>query len=107
MSKLFDERWQDLGLTYEEAVHGIQTAALHEINLSAADNYVRWTDTSAAGPKHLRTGVNMALVEHGAIAALLIRKGIITEEEYVEELRLAANHELWKYEEAHSPISFR
>lgn len=36
--------------------------------------------------KHLRVGVNNALCELGAIAKLLIGKGIFTEEEYYESL---------------------
>ena len=35
-------------------------------------------------PKHLRVGINTAMCEHGALIRLLIAKGVITEEEYLE-----------------------
>jgi hypothetical protein len=39
-------------------------------------------DDSCFQPKHLRVGVNTALVETSAMARLLMSKNIITEEEY-------------------------
>ena len=44
-------------------------------------------------PKHLRVGVNSALVEASALAALLFRKKVITAEEYFDTLI-----EFWGYE---------
>lgn len=44
-------------------------------------------------PKHLRVGVNSALVEASAMSALLFRKGLITSEEYFDTLI-----EFWGYE---------
>jgi hypothetical protein len=35
-------------------------------------------------PKHLRVGVNSALIETSAVARLLFRKGVITAEEYYD-----------------------
>ncbi len=35
-------------------------------------------------PKHLRTGVNSALVFNATVVNLLVEKGIITREEYIE-----------------------
>lgn len=37
-------------------------------------------------PKHLRVGVNSALVDSAVLAKLLIDKGVITEEEYLTAL---------------------
>jgi hypothetical protein len=37
-------------------------------------------------PKHLRVGVNSALIGNAAIADLLMQKGIITHEEYLRSL---------------------
>ena len=51
-------------------------------------------------PKHLRVGVNSALVNHHAIATLLIEKGIITHEEYFEALAKSAEAERKRYEAA-------
>lgn len=37
-------------------------------------------------PKHLRVGVNSALIDSAALARLLFRKGIFTAEEYYDAL---------------------
>lgn len=37
-------------------------------------------------PKHLRVGVNSAMVETGVLAKILIDKGIVTEEEHLDAL---------------------
>lgn len=34
--------------------------------------------TDQCSPKHLRTGVNVAMVEHSALCELLVEKGIVT-----------------------------
>lgn len=90
--------WKDLGLTYEEALHGMQSGVFHEMNKGA--------DKSTT-PKHLRVGINSSMISDAALAYLLIKKGIITEEEYKEELRLVANNELALYESRHPGIIFR
>jgi hypothetical protein len=53
---------------------------------------------SETEPKHLRVGVNAALVDSGALAQLLIEKGIITREEYLKSLADAMEREANKYE---------
>jgi hypothetical protein len=40
-------------------------------------------EQSDLGPKHLRTGVNNAMCEHGALVALMIDKGLIKYEDYL------------------------
>lgn len=89
--------WRDLGLTWEEAAHGVQSGVAYEESNRLSD---------ATSPKHLRTGVNIAMVDHAALAYLLIGKGIITEEEYKEAIRQAMNDEVARYEEMHG-VSFR
>ncbi len=49
-------------------------------------------------PKHLRAGVNSALVDSGAIAGLLVAKGLITEDELWTALADGAEREHQKYE---------
>ena len=49
-------------------------------------------------PKHLRVGVNAALVETGVLAKILIDKGIITQLEYVTALADGMEAERMKYE---------
>jgi len=97
------EKWRDLGLTYEQAAHGMQTAVAFEIEQQRGDD----PNTRSTSPKHLRVGINARAVDHAALAYILIRKGIITEAEYLEELRLAMNDELARYQDAHPPVTFR
>lgn len=61
---------------YLKALHAVQSGVATELTL----------DASSGTPKHLRTGINSALVNDAAIAKLLIDKGIITEPEYVAEV---------------------
>lgn len=50
-------------------------------------------------PKHLRTGLNGVLCDHGALVDLLIRKGLITEQEYWEASVKMLKTEVARYEE--------
>lgn len=56
------------------------------------------SEARARSPKHLRVGVNSALVDSGALAALLIAKGVITEVEYAEALAFGMEREVNTYE---------
>ena len=49
-------------------------------------------------PKHLRVGVNAAMIEHGALVKVLIDKGLITEEEYWEAAVANMKAEVASYE---------
>lgn len=49
-------------------------------------------------PVHLRTGINAAMVEHAALARLLMDKGIFNEEEYTGVLADEAELEQLRYE---------
>lgn len=68
---------------YEAAMHAVQTG----IALLIA----RGRDL--ATPKHLRVGINSAMVTDNAIATLLIGKGVFTEPEYRDALAAAAERE--------------
>lgn len=74
---------------YKRAAHAVQTGVAAEIQLQL---------NNAASPKHLRTGVNTAKVEQGALAKLLISKGVFTEDEYFSELADAMERERDAYE---------
>lgn len=50
-------------------------------------------------PKHLRVGVNSAMVDSSALAELLIAKGIITEDEYAEAIAAGMEREAKAYED--------
>lgn len=75
-------------LPYPEAAHAMQSGVAQEI----ADG------NAAASPKHLRTGLNSAMVQDAALARLLVKKGLITFEEYNEEIRLEMCREVDRYE---------
>lgn len=85
---------EELNRRYMVAAHAVQAGVQMELN---DDPPTR--SGSAASPKMLRTGVNMAMVEHGALARLLIKKGLITHEEYMEELVAGVEEERRLYEE--------
>lgn len=73
---------------YEAALHAMQSGVKMEMNIN-----VRPTD-----PKHLRVGVNSALVNDQAVATLLMAKGIFTEAEYREAVTVAMEQEAARYE---------
>ncbi len=73
---------------YLNAMHGVQTAVAAGIELGDED----------ASPKHLRTGVNAAMVSHLAVANLLIEKNVITVDEYEKAQADAAELELAGYQ---------
>ena len=50
-------------------------------------------------PKHLRVGVNSALLDSSAVVKLLVSKGIITELEYFRELVALVQADLDSYQE--------
>lgn len=58
---------------YNAALHAVQTGVAMKMQLG---------EMSSTSPKHLRTGINSALVNCAGIAQLLMDKGIFTEEEY-------------------------
>ncbi|MHC5779709.1 hypothetical protein [Nostoc sp.] len=56
-------------------------------------------DASDTSPKHLRVGVNSTMVETGALAKLLMQKGVFTEEEYYQTLVQSMQNEVNLYKE--------
>jgi hypothetical protein len=61
--------------------------------------YMMKYDPAATSAKHLRVGVNSAMVDSGALAGLLMAKGIITELEYFTALRDKMKEEVDSYSE--------
>jgi transcription termination factor NusB len=85
----------DLQRRYEAAAHAVQAG----VGMELADDERHHNTNSSASPKQLRTGVNMAMIEHGALVRILIAKGLFTEEEYFEELVKGVEDEKRLYEE--------
>lgn len=80
---------RDLGLSYHEAAHGVQSALALQESKGA----------KLLTPKHMRVGIDMSKSDHGALVDLLISTGIIKHEDYLEALRLYANDELAEWQE--------
>lgn len=74
--------------TYTEAAHAMQSGVAMMMNI----------DPSETTPKHLRVGINSAMVETSTIVGLLIEKGIITSDEWKAALTKEMNAEVERYE---------
>jgi hypothetical protein len=72
---------------YQQLAHAMQSGVAYE-----KDEFER-------EHKHLRVGINAAHVDHSALVGLLIKKGIITQEEYLDALVEAMEAEVKRYEE--------
>lgn len=79
---------------YRGLMHAMQSGVAHAMELGSDE----------ASPKHLRVGINAAMVNHGALASLLIEKGLITEAEYWDTLIEYAENEVANYETALSKL---
>lgn len=69
-------------------MHGVQSGVAAKMEL----------DPTETTPKHLRVGVNSAMVQHAALVRLLMSKGIVTEAEYWADQADAADEERERYE---------
>lgn len=74
-------------------MHGVQSGVALKMNHDGGPV------SGETSPKHLRTGVNAAMVEHSALTKLLIDKGVITVDEYQAELADSAERERLLYEQ--------
>jgi hypothetical protein len=73
---------------YRDAMHAVQSGVAMEMNF----------DPGPTSTKHLRVGVNSAMVQHGALVRLLVDKGFITWAEVWKELADEAEREQARYE---------
>jgi len=73
---------------YERAMHGVQSGVAAKMG---------YDPTETTG-KHLRVGVNSALLQNSALVLLLLRAGVITEDDYWAALADAAEQERALYE---------
>ena len=74
---------------YSKLMHAVQTGVAYKMNIDP-------TDTE---PKHLRVGINSAMIQISAIVRILIDKGVFTEEEYYEKLIEIAEDEVQMYKD--------
>jgi hypothetical protein len=88
MIDVVDIEEEELKSRYAAAMHAVQSgvAAMMEIGDKAAE------------PKHLRVGINSAMVNDAGLVALLVKKGVITNREYLEAIVEAAETEKASFE---------
>jgi hypothetical protein len=77
----------ELRRRYFDLAHAMQTGVAFTMEF----------DNSQAAPKHLRVGINSAMVEHSAVVRLLLKKGVFTEVEYYEALCEVMEEEVQRY----------
>jgi hypothetical protein len=75
---------------YNAALHAVQSGVALEIERRP---------NGAHSPKHLRTGVNSAMIQNGALVRLMVDKGVITWPEWFDRLALEAEREQKAYED--------
>lgn len=80
---------QDLA-RYFNACHAMQSGVAMEMELRPG--------SAATSPKHLRVGVNTAMLEHSAVVRLLLDRGLFTLDQYEAALADAAEAEARRYE---------
>lgn len=80
----------------KKTLHKRYMAAMHAMQSGVAAEQARGGKETE--PKHLRVGVNSALLNQGALAKLLIDKGIITDDEYLLAVTEQAEKEKTAYE---------
>lgn len=84
-----NEREREYQQRYLQAAHAMQSGVKYDLE----------TDPSSGTAKHLRVGVNSAMVDHGALAELLVAKGLITREEYLKALAEKMEAEVRTYQD--------
>jgi hypothetical protein len=83
MSKL-----DELQLRYRTAIERMQAGVAFMMPHSPSET----------NGKHLRVGINSALVDASSVGVLLVRKGLVTEEEYWEAIAAGMEGEAARYE---------
>lgn len=79
---------QEKAQRYAQLAHAIQSGIEYDKNEFEREH------------KHLRLGINTAHTDHAALVSLLMRKGVITEDEYWDALLESLEREVERYEKA-------
>jgi hypothetical protein len=90
-------KFRDLGLEYEAALHGVQSAVKFEMQRKAEQEGVSLPQPIEDRLKHLRVGIDASKADHVALAFLMVSKGVFTWDEYAEAMRIGMNEELERY----------
>ena len=86
-----NESFQEANERYFKACHAMQSGVAFTAQMEGGKSVEQTS-------KHLRVGVNSALVCNGALAQLLINKGIITAEEHATAQADAMEAEAARYQ---------
>lgn len=84
---------------YTRALHAMQSGVKAHMELSPGGMSA---DTM---PKHMRTGINSAMVETSVLGRVMLAKGIMTREEYFRTLADVMEEEAHRYEALLSEMS--
>jgi len=76
---------------YAAAMHAVQSGVAMEIDAAVEGH--------GTTPKHLRVGINSALIGQAALAGLLIERGLFTIDDYEAALATEAELEQTRYEQ--------
>lgn len=93
-----EQRIQAAKIRYQEAAHGVQTGVRAELELAGYPAAQVGPCEAAGNVKHLRTGINSAMVETSVLAKLMVERKLITWAEYYEALADGMVAERDKYE---------
>jgi hypothetical protein len=85
---LTQEEQNDLQRHYD-AAHAMQSGVAQYMQVNPRDTE----------PKHLRVGINTALVDHASLVDLLISKGVFSRGEYLKVIADGMEREKQDYEE--------
>ncbi len=85
-----DERsLEDIAAENESLLHAMQTGVKATMDYDLDDSH---------SPKHLRVGINNALIINSALMRLLVEKGLITEKEFELSYNTVLREEVLTYE---------
>lgn len=79
---------EELQQQYASLCHAMQSGVAFKMNIEPGETM----------PKHLRVGVNSAMVQSSALIRLLFQKGVVTEQEYWEMAVLVMQEEVDSYQ---------
>lgn len=80
----------------EELLHAVQTGVGFEREFEIKDGVPE--DRRSTGPKHMRTGVDSAMCQHGALVALLVKNGTVKYKDYLDAEIVLLEREVAMYE---------
>jgi hypothetical protein len=83
---------------YMDLSHAVQSGIAYTLALDHPEVEDINEDVNLREHKHLRTGIDTSKSDIGALAYLLIEKGVFTEDEYMDALILFMQREKERYE---------